>query len=65
MVNWNEKKIPFGFIKIKESPQKLHTAVSSKVVLRTRKSLRENVESCLGNDGFYGCLSEPQGVSAW
>ena len=34
-------------------------AVSRKVVLQTGKSLRDHVES------FYGCLSEPQGVSAW
>ena len=35
------------------------TAVSRKVVLQTGKRLRDHVES------FYGCLSEPQGVSAW
>ena len=30
------------------------------------KSLHDNVESYyMGNGGFYSCLSEPQGVSAW
>ena len=38
------------------------TDVSKKFVSQTGKSLLDNVESC---GGFYSCLSEVQGVSAW
>ena len=44
----------------------MYTAVSRKVVLQKGKSLRDNVESYYGYyDGFYACLSEPEGASAW
>ena len=39
------------------------TAVSRKVVLQMGKSLSDNVASYYG--GFYSCLSEQQGASAW
>ena len=42
----------------------VYTAVWRKVVLQKGKSLCHNVKSYYHNDGFYGCLIEPQGVSA-
>ena len=43
----------------------LTTAVSRKVVLRMGKAYVTMSEVIMGNGGFYCCLSEPQGVSAW
>ena len=52
LVNWTKKP--------------LYTAVSRKVVLRTGKTLRDNLESYHGQWWFLRLLLiEPQGVSAW
>ena len=43
----------------------LYTAISRKVVLQTGKAYATISKVIMGNGGFYGYLSEPQGVSAW
>ena len=43
------------------APMCTHTAVSRKVVLQSGTMSKV----IMGNGSFYGCLSEPQGVSAW
>ena len=47
----------FNSLHCKLAKVALYTAVSRKVVLQTGKLLMDN--------GGYGCLSEPQGVSTW
>ena len=44
-----------------------HTADEMrKVVLHDRGKVYATLSKVnMGNGGFYGCLSEPQGVSAW
>lgn len=42
-----------------------HTAVLRKVVLQSGEKLTQRCQKLLWVIGFYGCLSEPRGVSAW
>ena len=43
-----------------------HTADSRKVVSYDRGNVYAKLSKVImGNGGFYCCLSEPQGVSAW
>ena len=42
-----------------------YTAVSRKVVVQTGKAYARMSKAIMGNGGFYGCLIEAQGVSAW
>ena len=42
-----------------------NTVLSRKVSYKKGKAYATMSKVIMGNAGFYGCLSEPQGVSAW
>ena len=61
--DWTHKQIVS--VQLHKVNAKKYTAVLKKVGLQMGKSLCDNDETYYGNGGFYGCLSEFQGVSPW